>query len=244
MFFGTNLRYGFPALMLGAVLLPGGVVKHKRLCAVAVLITTITTQLDPVAWSIGFHGSGFFKQVPRIDALAGMAAVIILAITVAVSIGYRFTWSRQIPVVVITVLALTGVGLSGVHHRYLQGRCKGESNAAQWIRNTSHADIGLFGQYLMVKYPFYSQDRTNRVQYIAIERFDHSIREPATCSEWVALLARADFEYVVLNAPATGQGPVQWTEQIPGAEQVLQEDFYGSTLTILRLPTAIETTPC
>ena len=248
MFFGTNLRYGFPALMLGTVLLPMGADRHRRVVSVVVLVTTMATQFNPVAWSIGFDGGGMAQAVPRIDAVIAAIAVVILVIAIPVAVRFLPAWSRRTPVVVGTVLAVVAIGLIGVHDRYLYRRYQGGSTtfpeAARWIRGVSNADIGVVGQYLVMKYPFYGPDRTNRVRYIAIERPDHSVRAPADCTEWTALLVRGGYDYVAINTPATAYSPVQWTERIPGVERVLRTDAGEFTLTIFRLPEDLEATPC
>lgn len=64
--------------MLGCVLLPLGAGRYPRAVPVVILVTTIATRLNQDTWSIGFHGSGFFKVVPRTDALVAAIAMVIL----------------------------------------------------------------------------------------------------------------------------------------------------------------------
>jgi hypothetical protein len=218
-YFGVNLRYLLPALVLGAALLPS--VPHlsspwrQRALAAGLLIAVVVNIAPANAWSDG-----------RGTALWVAAAVIVAAIA---AVAVRDTRSVSLRVgAAVLVAAVVAVGGRHVERRYLAGRYAHDSTelgqAFAWARSVRHQRIAVAGT--PDQYPFYGVDLSNHVDYMGVRGPHGAFSAFASCGEWRQALARGRYRYVVAF-PAVKAAPeqppeAQWTRTDPSARELLR----------------------
>ena len=130
------------------------------------------------------------------------------------------------------------------YHRNRYAETRPVPEAYSWAQNISDSRIGVNGLLMSLKYPFAGADRSNRVQYLAVEESDGSIRDPRSCHEWIATLRTAHVEYVAVNSPETKAGPILWTTKIPGVRSILNAPNGLASVAVFKLPSVIASTGC
>jgi hypothetical protein len=119
-----------------------------------------------------------------------------------------------------------------VQRHYLESRyadpsftAPGLNAAFGWARDVSDARIATTSTR---QYPLFGTDLSNEVEFLGVERPHGGFEAPATCREYLRLLAEGDYDYVVAtrDREEAGKPPyppqARWTAG-SGAEVVLRE---------------------
>jgi hypothetical protein len=216
--FVWNLRYLWPAIMLGMLLLATDplVVRHRWVSLAVGGALVLFISLEP--------------EHPPFDLARWTAAGIAVAAAVicaAVALRWRPRPSRaSVAWAAAVVVGLGAVVGYPVQQRYLEHRYADRSTSGAatlaWAQNIHGARIGVAGNYI---YPFYGQDLSNRVRYIGRHGADHSFTDFRSCPEWRGAVDRDGYRYVV-TMPFLGWGsPIGaegWTRADPSATQVFR----------------------
>ncbi|MEJ7583569.1 MAG: hypothetical protein WKF43_05635 [Acidimicrobiales bacterium] len=224
-FFGVNLRYVSPALVLGLILLPIVLRRWGTWVLGAYTLAVIVTQVDPTSWPTGFRWATLSDRASGAYA-AGAVAVLLLGAAVAGAGVTLWRHSPQIrsnaivagvaiPVAVLLVLA-------GFHGAYLDDRYVDHPpfpDIYAWVRDVHDSRIALFGLYMQGQYPFAGADFSNHAQYAGVRTDGGGFRPARTCAEWVQLLESGRYDYAVIGPT---KGASEWTAAQPDAALVLR----------------------
>jgi hypothetical protein len=246
--FTVNLRFAFPALALGLVLvplaLPRGGVGRQRWLLLVLIAATAGSQLNYA------NTMGPSKLLAAAIGAELLALALVGAVFVARSMGAGrcLLAAGLTPVLVIAV----AVGFA-VQHSYMARRYTDAIHAAafpraqkielgglyDWVRHVSHARIGVAG--IASQYPLFAPDLTNYVQYVG-HRGPHGAFDTAqSCREWRRLLTRGRYDYVVTGGHIAPQ-PLEpgWTKDDPAVTRVLQV----GTATVFRVHGPFDAEAC
>ncbi len=246
--FANDLRFAFPALVLGLVLLP--------------LVVSRTSQFARV-WLPALVAIAFLNDALYWTDIRGNLVAVALAAELAV-LGVMVVLTRVVPrrpsrVLVASGCALLlGIGAFGgwlVQHSYLSDRYAGVAHDAPyasaprpelaalygWVRHVSDARIALAG--LGISYPLFGADLSNHVQYVGHEAPHGAFDRVRSCREWRQRLNDGRYDFVVVSANARGAiEPVEarWTRSDPAAAPVL----HVGTASVFRVSGAFGTSGC
>jgi hypothetical protein len=229
-FFGVNIRYASPGLVLGLVLLPIALRRWAAWVAGALVATLLVTELDPTSWPTGFGWKTFVTRVGVGDAVWALALVAVLA---GIGVGATALWRRagREPTrtrrrigrwaVVAAIVLLGFAALAGVRGEYQRNRYVGLDPFPQltsWVRGQHRARILVAGLFMQDQYPMAGADLSNWVQVAGVKTSGGGFRAVTSCEEWVRLLEDGHYDDVVvlpaLNIP-------QWTAAQPDARLVV-----------------------
>jgi hypothetical protein len=246
--FASDLRFAFPALALGLLVLPcvlpRSAVFRRRVFPALLAIPLV----DDLVSSLRSH-FGLF-------AVALMLELAVLAIVA----GLALVWSngsRRVPASLVCVLVVV-VATAGwaaersysthryadvQHHLPYASAPRAELVALyRWVRNVSHARIALTG--LGISYPLVGADLSNKVQYVGHRGPHGELSDVRTCPEWRQLLTRGHYDLVVISANNSGaKEPVQagWTRSDPNAAKLVVR---AGTASVFRVAGDFDTNGC
>ncbi len=191
--FESGLRYLAPALVLGLTVLPAALlprVARRRGSPIA----EGAAKRRPSTWG----RAAVTGPAGRPAGTRGPLAVAILALLVAIAIGYP------------------------IQRHYLQNRyanptfaTPGLNAAFKWANGITDARIATTSTR---QYPFYGTDLSNHVQYIGEEQPHGGFIAPSTCKRWRRLLNEGNYDYVVTSRDRIEPGKppypqaTRWTE--------------------------------
>jgi hypothetical protein len=216
--FASDLRFAFPALALGLLLLPrvlprSAVVRRRVLPALLAIAL-----VNDLVYSVRSRVSVFVAAL----ALELAAAAIVGGLALVSSNGSRRLLASLVCVLVL-VAATAGWAVersyfkdryANVEHDVPYASAPRAELAALygWVRHVSHARIALAG--LGISYPLVGADLSNEVQYIGHRGPHGEFSDVRTCPEWRRLLTDGHYDYVVISANNSKAGePVaaSWT---------------------------------
>jgi len=139
----------------------------------------------------------------------------------------RHLSGRGMPRALLASAILLAVALGyPIQRHYLQSRYKsptftapGLNAAFAWSRDASDARIGTTSTR---QYPLFGTDLSNQVQYLGIEQPHGGFKAPASCNQYLQLLAQGDYDYVIAtyDRDEPGKPPyppaAKWTEAAGG----------------------------
>ncbi|MEY2459969.1 MAG: hypothetical protein QOG30_1799, partial [Acidimicrobiaceae bacterium] len=240
-FFALNLRYVFPAVLIGLVLLPlapplstgrrGAAVMAGLVALLLASEVAGRTRLPGLdtnvpAWAPGHERAAFL-----------MGGTVIVGALLVWSAHRRPSSSGF----ALTGIAIAGavvlVGGYGITRHYVDDRYAG-AETWSWAQGLHHTRIAVVG--FDRQYPFYGADLTNYVQYLGIETADHGFDDITTCSSWRAGLSDGRYDIVVIEPRPRRPHQIDWTESDPGARVVLK----SGTTVIYKLDRASTTQGC
>ena len=227
--FASDIRFSFPALALGLLLLPrvlpkSAVVRRRWFPALLAIVL-----VNDLVYSLKLGVSLLVAAL--VLELVGLLVVGVLAIVWS-------RWSRRSLVALgcVFVLAAGTAGWIGersyLDHRYANvARDVPYASAPRaelaalyaWVRNVSHARIALAG--LGISYPLFGSDLSNEVQYIGHRGPYGEFSVVGSCPEWRRLLTAGHYDFVVISANNTkAKEPVQarWTRSDPAATLIVR----------------------
>jgi len=246
--FESDVRFAFPALVLGLVLLPMVVSRTSPRARVWLPALVAAALLNDALYATDI-GAG----------LLAAAVVAELVVTgVAVVLGRRVRRRPGRAVAALGCVLVLGVAAGagwGVQRSYLSARYADVAHHLPyasaprqelvalyaWVRHVSHSRIALAG--LGISYPLLGADLSNRVQYVGHRGPHGAFDRVQTCLEWRQLLNGGHYDFVVVSANARGASqPVeaQWTRSDPAAQLVL----HVRTASVFRVTGAFATDGC
>lgn len=219
-FFGANVRYVSPALVVGLVLLPILLARWRSWVLGAYVLALVLTELDPASWPTGFKWATFYDRVSGEEAAL---ALVLLAFGAVVAWAMSLIWqrtphlrSRNLLIGSVAPLVIL-VGLAGVHGHYLDNRyATSEPFPAlfAWPRNLHDQRLAVVGFLLQGQYPFVGLDLSNHVQFEGVRTDGGGFRPARSCIEWVKRLEAGRYDYAVIG-PAPNLA--EWTAAQPDA---------------------------
>jgi hypothetical protein len=245
--FANDLRFAFPALALGLLLLPR--VLPTRTLVVRRLVPALLAiaLVNDLAYSLKLRVSFFFVAL----ALE-MAALLIVG-------ALALVWSRRsrrqrvaLGCVLALVAATAGwaVERSYLTHRYANAaRDVPYASAPRtelaalygWVRHVSHVRIALAG--LGISYPLFGSDLSNEVQYIGRRGPHGEFGSVKTCEEWRRLLTAGNYDFVVISgnsSKAREPAEARWTRSDPAATLVVR----AATASVYRVTGTFDPNRC
>jgi hypothetical protein len=226
--FASDLRFAFPALALGLLLLPRvlprSAVVRRRVFPALLAIALV----NDLVYSLRSRVSLFAAAL----ALALAAFAIVGGVALVSSKGTR-PLLASLTCVLVLVAATAGwaVQRSYLEHRYANVKHDVPYASAPrtelaalygWVRNVSHARIALAG--LGISYPLLGSDLSNEVQYIGHRGPHGEFSDVRSCPEWRRLLAAGHYDFVVVsanNAKAGEPAAASWTRSDAAAATVV-----------------------
>ena len=223
--FASDLRFAFPALALGLLVLPRvlprSAVVRRRVFPALLAIALV----NDLVYSLRSRVSLFAAAL----ALALVASAIVGGVALVSSMGTR----RLLVCVLVVVAATAGwaVQRSYLEHRYANVKHDVPYASAPrtelaalyaWVRHVSHARIALAG--LGISYPLVGFDLSNEVQYIGHRGPHGEFSEVRSCPEWRRLLTAGHYDFVVIsanNAKAGEPAAASWTRSDAAAATVV-----------------------
>ncbi len=227
--FANDIRFAFPALALGLLLLPRVLPQATVLARRWFPALLAFALVNDLAYSLNLRVSQFL-----VAFLLELAALAIVGVFTIVS----SRWSRRSLVALgcAFVLAAATAGWIGersyLDHRYANvARDVPYASAPRaelaalyaWVRHVSHARIALAG--LGISYPLFGGDLSNEVQYVGHRGPHGEFSAVRSCPEWRRLLTTGHYDFVVISANNTkGKEPIQarWTRSDPAATLVVR----------------------
>jgi hypothetical protein len=216
-YFGVNVRYMAPGLVLGLVALPSAGLRWPRLCAPilgAYVAILGLLQLDPTLWPSHVFKLSFAPPIAGVDAVLGLLVGICLLAggLVVVLAGDRLgpPRSRGWPVAAgIGALVILGGAL--VTPYYQQHRYS-TMPFLNWASDLHDQRIGLYGPYTFVQYPASGRTLTNHVQYLGERGEDGSYGPITDCASWRRIVDAGHYDDLLVAGDA-GHPPPEfaWT---------------------------------
>lgn len=225
--FRVNVRFLFPSLMLGLVLLPlTPLLQTRRRQAL------VTTAL--AAAVVATEASYAHELRPR------LALFVLVAAACAVAGAAFAAWSKPslrsrrtavftaTALVVLVVWAGWAVQQDYFANRYRQGVqslnpiSRSLGGLYTWADHVSETRIGFAG--FPEGYPLYGSDLSNRVQSVAIRGAHGQFRFAANCTEWRSAVNAGHYDYVAIGPSGfQKQEPTaaKWTRSDPAAQTVV-----------------------
>jgi hypothetical protein len=227
--FANDLRFGFPALVLGLVLLPLVVPQTSQFARVWL----------PAFLAIALLNDALYWTDLRGSLLAVALAAELVAVVVVVVVMRAPPRRPSRALVAFGCALLLGIGAGAgwlVQHSYLSSRYADVAHDLPyasaprpelvalygWVRHVSDARIALSG--LGISYPLFGADLSNHVQYVGHKGPHGAFDRVRSCREWRDLLNAGHYDFVVVSANTRGASePVEarWTRSDPAAEVVL-----------------------
>jgi hypothetical protein len=194
--FASSLRHLLPSLALALVLVPLVADRWSRRGRTAVALLT-------AAMLVAADMSG--QPWPRNYVLLAAALGVIGLSAVAVwESDLRQAFPR--PAVAAVCAAAIGTLVVGgwfLQRSYLRDRYRGDDFRSQGLNAASAWASDLhdqrIGTSLVLLYPLYGTDLSNRVQYLGMRVPDDGFIRPRSCAEWLHVVNRGSFDYLVLG---------------------------------------------
>jgi hypothetical protein len=228
--FANDLRFAFPALVLGLVLLPLVVSRTSQFARVWLPSLLAIALLNDALYLTDIRGS--------LVAVALAAELAVLGVVVVLMRGPPLRPNRALVALGCAFVLAIGAGAGWLVQRsYLSSRYADVAHDVPyasaprpelvalygWVRHVSDARIALVG--LAISYPLFGADLSNHVQYIGHKGPHGAFDRVGSCREWRQLLNAGNYDFVVVSGNARGaRVPVEarWTRSDPAAEVVLE----------------------
>jgi hypothetical protein len=228
--FANDLRFAFPALVLGLVLLPLVGSRTSQFTRVWLPPLIAIALLNDALYATGI-GGGLLAAALAIE-------LIVLGVVAALTHTLPRRPSRSFIAVgcALTLAVAAGAGWV-VQRTYLSARYADVAHHVpyasaprpelvalyRWVRHVSHARIALAG--LGISYPLLGADLSNHVQYVGHKGPHGAFDRAPSCREWRQLLNAGNYDFVVVSANMRGNTEppeARWTRSDPAAKLVLQ----------------------
>jgi len=249
--FARNLRFAYPGLALGLVLLPLS------------WSGALARRWGPVLLGVALVGGGYYTLTGPRGATAAAVAIVVAVAALGLGVAWAATstvvrarWSR--PARLTAAAALVAVGLvalgSVVQTRYLSARYAPGSDRPfasappeevetlfRWVAGTTQARVGVAG--FGFEYPLLGEDLSNRVEYVGRRGPHGAFDDATTCREWRTLVNDGRYDYVVVSIDGKGDPlppQLDWTRGDPSATEVRDAPGAG----VFRIDGALDPDAC
>jgi hypothetical protein len=231
--FAANLRFGFPALILGLVLFPLALpaplrVRRWYLPAAFGLLTLANV----VRYAVSNRPS--FRPLTALAVELGLAAIVVALLLVRrIGLPRSVLMAGAVAGLIVVVVLGYVVERAYLDRRYSsaeQALPYGGAPRAEYdliysfARHVSHVRIGVVG--FAAQYPLFGRDLSNHVQYVGHRGPHGAFDRVQSCAEWRHLLNKGKYDYVVTfgDDPGVRKAPVEaeWTRSDPSATLVEQ----------------------
>jgi hypothetical protein len=233
-FFEANLRYLWPALLLGLVLLPTwnplSRTRGQAWVVGGLAVLFVVTETSSGAWPSQYRGPA-----------ALVATIVVAAIVLAVVVrGHH----HRTAIAIAAVIAAVAIGFPA-QRAFARARYRATGERLQpaygWARHVRSARVALTG--MITQFPLYGPDLSNRVQFVGHHGPHGAFSVISTCREWREAVDRGRFGYVV-TAPGISSDPIPpataWTKDDPAARQVVD----SGGVAVFRLDGPLDPSTC
>ena len=231
-YFGVNVRYIAPSVLLGLVALSSAAVRWPVLRPWILglfLLLLAGLQLDPTTWPSHLLSLSFVAPIRGIDSLLGAlvgVAVLVGGVALVCNRDRLDRLDLSPPVVVgaiALVVVIVGAVLAPVYHR---GRYAHDaSTATAWATHLHDRRIGTYGSYGILQFPMYGGDLSNHVQYLGVAAPDGSFGAIPDCATWRTVVDAGHYDYLFLTKLGAKPPPDWgWTSQDPAARHIPNPD--------------------
>lgn len=260
-YFGVNVRYAAPSMVLALVCIPVAVARFERRSAYVLLVlygaALVATQFGQGIWQ---RSGNSFSAPPIEDAWsyvigAAIGAGIFVAAVLLVVLRSRtkpgaLTRRKRLRVAATFVVVVSAGGFvlerDYQDHKYANTILLPQ--IYRWARDTDNTRIAIVGFFL--QYPLYGKDSSNFVQYIAI-RHENGTSEPIpNCVTWRRVLNSGDYRYVVVSTKGfpfpSQQTPSEtiWTRSDPKARLLIHETNASGQAWLYRIDGRLDPARC
>jgi hypothetical protein len=228
-YFGVNVRYVAPALLLGLVALPAVAVRWPRWRVpifVAYLLLLASLQLNPTLWPIHVLSMSFVPAIEGVDSQIGLGIGVLVTVAgVALVLGViRWpSWRRRwwvAAAVVAVVLVVGGAVLQPSYQRNRFALDRLPLVSYTWARDLHDQRIGVYGASSIIQYPLTGHDLSNHVQFLGVEGSDGSYHQITTCPELRDAVNAGRYQEVYLTTgPSSPQAG--WMRKDPAVEPIV-----------------------
>lgn len=217
-FFALNIRYGFPAVLIGLALLPcvldGSITKQRFATGAFAIVLAIT---ETAGGDLpGFPGvvEAWPRQHRATGALIAIALLAAVGVVFAVRRKALPSWTL---VASAAALAIGATALTYTAQRtYFDDRYAMRPEWA-WADRLESARFAVTASQL--QYPFYGRELTNFVQMVGRTGSHGTFRRSTSCVEWRRLLDQGRYDYVVVSET---DPEAAWTRTDPAASESLR----------------------
>jgi hypothetical protein len=236
--FASSLRHLLPSLVIALVLVPLATDRWSRRgrTPVAVLIAALLVAADT-------SGEPWPRNYVVLAAVLGILGLSAIAVWKS---DLRPAFAR--PALTVTCAVAIGALVAGgwfLQRSYLRDRYRGDDFRSQGLNAASAWASDLhdqrIGTSLVLLYPLYGTELSNRVQYLGMRVPDDGFIRPRTCAEWLKVINRGHFDYLVVSGGggvADRDSPEE-LGRIP-ARLVLKRDL----VEVFRLDGALDRSAC
>jgi hypothetical protein len=194
--FASSLRHLLPSLVIALVLVPllADRLSRRGRSAAALLIAALLVAAD-------ISGEPWPRNYVVIAAVLGVLGLSALAV-------WKSNLRRAFPRPALAAACAAAIGALVVggwflQRSYLRDRYRGDdfrsqglNAAAAWASELQDQRIGTS---LVLLYPLYGTDLSNRVEYLGMRVSHGGFIRPRTCAEWRNVINRGSFDYLVVN---------------------------------------------
>lgn len=239
--FAINVRYLFPALVVGLVLLPlvpalASRAAQTALLAIQLVVVAVTVlgggqvpampvELEP--WSDRYRPAGL------------LAAALVVAVGLAFPHRRRAELPRSLLAGGLVVATVASLALGwAVQRRYFNQRWHFRA-LYDWGDDLEGRRVGVQG--FLLKYPFYGRDLDNHVAYVGDPGPRGEFHQLESCPAWRDSVAERDLDFLVVSRrTAFGTDALAWTRSDP----VAQEVFSAEGITVFRVRGPSDASTC
>jgi hypothetical protein len=230
--FGASVRYAFPALLAGLLLLAIATVGRRSIWG-AILAGVI----------VGIIAVELHTAIPGAPSPLSSRPRAFVVISVLWAAGTALAYRR--PELALGRLragafAIMAAGLMAVagyqvvnpylHHRYTDGRIWA------WARTVHHARIAVVGY--SYQYPLFGLDLSNKVQYFAKRGRGGSFVSYRDCTPFESALHAGRYDFLVAGTEKWGVESAperQWVKSDPAATRILDERIGDLETTLFQI---------
>jgi hypothetical protein len=239
--FSVNLRYLFPALVVGLVLLPLAPGLASR--AVQRVLLVIQLGVVVVTATGGGRVPGMALEIQPLSDRYRPAGLLAAALVIAVGLAFPLRRRAELPrsllaggLVVATVASLA-LGWA-VQRRYFNQRWHFRA-LYDWGDDLEGRRVGVQG--LLDKYPLYGRDLDNHVEYVGDPGPRGEFHQLESCPTWRDSVAVRDLDFLVVRQrTAFGTDALAWTRSDPAAQEV----FSAEGTTVFRMSGPSDASTC
>jgi hypothetical protein len=194
--FASSLRHLLPSLVIALVLVPllADRWSRRERTAVALLIAALLVAAD-------MSGEPWPRNYVVLAAVLGVLGLSALRFWKS---DLRRAFPR--PALAAACAAAIGALVAGgwfLQRSYLRDRYRADDFRSQGLNAASAWASDLhdqrIGTSLVLLYPLYGTDLSNRVQYLGMRVPDNGFIRPRTCAEWLNVINRGRFDYLVVS---------------------------------------------